>query len=109
MPRPPRLTYAKALHHVALRCNNREFLFEEPWHSRFEQLLQEAGGKFPIPTRPHALARTGRVGGRRAVHQARARRQEQEVLPSEATWCDGRMSYNCKMCLARLTPLTPNS
>jgi len=48
MPRPPRFTYARALHHVTLRCNNREFLFEEPWFSRFEHLLQEARGTFPI-------------------------------------------------------------
>ena len=30
MPRPPRFSYAHAVHHVTLRCNNREFLFSEP-------------------------------------------------------------------------------
>jgi len=59
MPRPPRFTYAKALHHVALRCNNREFLSGDPWYSRFEQLLQEARGKFPIRLHHYCLM-TGR-------------------------------------------------
>jgi putative transposase len=48
MPRPPRFTYVRALHHVTLRCNNREFLFEEPWFAHFVNLLQEARGKFPV-------------------------------------------------------------
>ena len=48
MPRPPRCTYAQALHHVTLRCNNREFLFEEPWFTQFTRLVQEARAKVPI-------------------------------------------------------------
>ena len=48
MPRAPRFTYARAVHHVTLRCNNREFLFAEPWFARFVEVLEEARGKFPI-------------------------------------------------------------
>jgi len=48
MPRPLRFTYARAVHHVTLRCNNREFLFAEPWFTRFTALLQEARSRFPI-------------------------------------------------------------
>jgi putative transposase len=48
MSRPPRFTYPGALHHVTLRCNNREFLFAEPWFSRFAGLLQEARERFPL-------------------------------------------------------------
>jgi len=46
--RPPRFTYAGALHHVTLRCNNREFLFTAPSFERFLDVLQRARGKFPI-------------------------------------------------------------
>ncbi len=35
MPRPPRFSYAHAVHHVTLRCNNREFLFAEPTFALF--------------------------------------------------------------------------
>ena len=48
MSRPPRFTYAGALHHVTLRCNNREFLFTDPSFERFLDVLQRARGKFPI-------------------------------------------------------------
>ena len=48
MPRPPRFSYAHALHHVTLRCNNREFLFSDPAFELFEGLLQEAREKFPL-------------------------------------------------------------
>jgi len=48
MPRPPRFSYAQALHHVTLRCNNREFLFADPWFADFAQLLQETRAKFRI-------------------------------------------------------------
>ena len=48
MPRPPRFTYPRAVHHVTLRCNNREFLFADPWFARFVELLQEARASFPI-------------------------------------------------------------
>jgi len=33
---------------VTLRCNNREFLFEEPWFTQFIRLVQDARAKFPI-------------------------------------------------------------
>mgnify|MGYP005837453829 CR=1 FL=1 len=48
MPRPPRFSYPRAVHHVTLRCNNREFLFAEPWFAVFAELLQEGRAKFPI-------------------------------------------------------------
>ncbi len=48
MSRRPRYTYAHALHHVTLRCNNREFLFSEPSMELFLDVLQEARGKFPL-------------------------------------------------------------
>jgi len=46
--RPPRFTYAGALHHVTLRCNNREFLFTEPAFARFLDVLRRARKRFPI-------------------------------------------------------------
>ena len=48
MSRPPRFTYAGALHHVTLRCNNREFLFTAPSFERFLDVLQRARAKFPV-------------------------------------------------------------
>lgn len=48
MSRPPRFTYAHAVHHVTLRCNNREFLFTVPTHELFHGILQEARQKFPL-------------------------------------------------------------
>jgi len=44
----PRFSYSRAVHHVTLRCNNREFLFAEPWLAPFAELLQEARARFPI-------------------------------------------------------------
>jgi hypothetical protein len=48
MSRSPRFTYAHAVHHVTLRCNNREFLFAEPSFQLFLDVLQEARGLFPL-------------------------------------------------------------
>ena len=48
MPRPPRFSYAHAVHHVTLRCNNREFLFTEPTFALLPPLLQEARARFPL-------------------------------------------------------------
>ena len=48
MPRPPRFSYAHAVHHVTLRCNNREFLFSDPTFGLLPPLLQEARGRFPL-------------------------------------------------------------
>jgi len=48
MSRPPRFSYAHALHHVTLRCNNREFLFADPSFQLFLDVLQEARGLFPL-------------------------------------------------------------
>ena len=48
MSRPPRFSYAHALHHVTLRCNNREFLFAEPSFELFRHTLAECRAKFPL-------------------------------------------------------------
>ena len=42
MGRPLRFTYAGALHHTTLRCNNKEFLFESASQQLFLELLVEA-------------------------------------------------------------------
>jgi len=42
MARPPRFTYTRALHHVTLRCNNKEFLFDRASFQLFRDLLVEA-------------------------------------------------------------------
>jgi REP element-mobilizing transposase RayT len=44
--RPPRYSYARAVHHVTLRCNNREFLFSPPSLGLFTHILQEARARF---------------------------------------------------------------
>jgi putative transposase len=46
--RPPRYSYAQAVHHVTLRCNNREFLFSPPSLGLFTHILQEARDRFPL-------------------------------------------------------------
>jgi putative transposase len=48
MPRPPRFSYAHALHHVTLRCNNREFLFTDPSFELFRRILQEMRANYPL-------------------------------------------------------------
>ena len=48
MPRAPRLTCARAVRHATLRCNHREFLFAEPWLTRFVEGVQEARRRFPL-------------------------------------------------------------
>ncbi len=48
MPRPPRFTYPRAVHHVTLRCNNREFLFDPASFELFLVLLQETRRRFPL-------------------------------------------------------------
>ena len=48
MPRPPRFSYAHAVHHVTLRCNNREFLFAPPSFELFLRTLREARAEFPL-------------------------------------------------------------
>jgi hypothetical protein len=48
MPRAPRFTYPHAVHHVTLRCNNREFLFEPAWFEIFVSLLEETRRRFPL-------------------------------------------------------------
>ena len=48
MSTPPRFSYAHAVHHVTLRCNNREFLFDTDSFELFVATLQEARGRFPL-------------------------------------------------------------
>ena len=48
MSRPQRFSYAHALHHVTLRCNNREFLFSVRSCELFVAILQEARGAFNL-------------------------------------------------------------
>jgi len=48
MSRPPRLSYAHAVHHVTLRCNNREFLFTDRSFALFLRILQETRARFPL-------------------------------------------------------------
>lgn len=46
MGRSPRLTYRGALHHVTMRCNNKEFLFDERSFRLFLDTLSETREKF---------------------------------------------------------------
>jgi putative transposase len=48
MSTPLRLSYEGALHHVTLRCNNREFLFSESSFALFHDRLQEARERFQL-------------------------------------------------------------
>jgi len=48
MARPCCFSYPRAVRHVTLRCDNREFLFTEPRFARFGALLQKARKRFPI-------------------------------------------------------------
>ncbi|MFW6157896.1 MAG: REP-associated tyrosine transposase [Planctomycetota bacterium] len=49
MGRPPRLTYAGAMHHVTMRCNNKEFLFDEESQTMYLHLLHETCDRFELP------------------------------------------------------------
>lgn len=55
MARPLRLTYPRALHHVTMRCNNKEFLFEEESFRLFLDLLKETCHKFGVPLYSYCL------------------------------------------------------
>jgi putative transposase len=46
--RPPRFSYSHAVHHVTLRCNNREFLFTPSSFELFLSVLHEARGALPV-------------------------------------------------------------
>jgi len=69
MSRPLRFSYAGAMHHATLRCNNREFLFDEPAFELFSSVLQEGRRKFPVEfyhyclmtNHVHLLFRVGRA------------------------------------------------
>jgi len=48
LSRPLRFSYARAMHHVTLRCNNREFLFSVPSFELYLDVLQDARTRFPL-------------------------------------------------------------
>jgi len=48
MSRPRRLTYRNAMHHVTMRCNNKEFLFEEQSLRLFLDVLRESCEKHGV-------------------------------------------------------------
>ena len=48
LSRPLRFSYPHAVHHVTLRCNNREFLFDDPAWTLFAEVLQEARRRFRL-------------------------------------------------------------
>jgi putative transposase len=48
MGRSRRLTYRNATHHVTMRCNNKEFLFEERSLRLFLDLLRESSEKYGV-------------------------------------------------------------
>ena len=55
MGRPLRLTYPRALHHVTMRCNNKEFLFDEYSQQLFLDLLRETCEKYAVPLYSYCL------------------------------------------------------
>ena len=55
MGRPLRLTYLGALHHVTMRCNNKEFLFDPRSQRMFLDLLRECCAKFDVPLYNYCL------------------------------------------------------
>ena len=55
MGRKRRLTYARALHHVTMRCNNKEFLFEEESLAFFLEVLRETCEKYGVPLYNYCL------------------------------------------------------
>jgi len=55
MGRPPRLTYAGAMHHVTMRCNNKEFLFDERSQILFVDLLADTREMFDVPLYNYCL------------------------------------------------------
>ena len=55
MGRPRRLTYRGALHHVTMRCNNKEFLFEEGSFRLFLDVLKETCNNFDVPLHNYCL------------------------------------------------------
>lgn len=55
MGRSPRLTYRGALHHVTMRCNNKEFLFDEQAFRLFLELLSETSRQYAVPLHNYCL------------------------------------------------------
>jgi REP-associated tyrosine transposase len=48
MPRPRRFSYPRAVHHVTLRCNNKEFLFDADSQRLFLNYVQRTRDRFQI-------------------------------------------------------------
>jgi REP-associated tyrosine transposase len=55
MGRALRFTYAGAMHHVAMRCNNKEFLFDPPSFQLFLDGLGESCDKFDVQLHNYCL------------------------------------------------------
>ncbi len=55
MGRSRRLTYRRALHHVTMRCNNKEFLFDELSLRLFLDVLAETCSKHGVPLHNYCL------------------------------------------------------
>ena len=55
MSRPRRMTYRGAMHHVTMRCNNKEFLFEEKSFRLFLDLLRETCQMYDVPLYNYCL------------------------------------------------------
>ena len=55
MSRPRRMTYRGAMHHVTMRCNNKEFLFEEKSFRLFLDLLRETCQMHDVPLYNYCL------------------------------------------------------
>jgi len=55
MGHPLRFSYPGAVHHVTMRCNNKEFLLDELLLRVFLELLQECSDKFSVPLYHYCL------------------------------------------------------
>lgn len=102
MPRPPRFTYARAVHHVTLRRSNREFLVAAPWFGRFGELLQEA--RFGVESGERGVRHIRLGRGVVASGPLRGRRREplrHTVVRRVTATC-----YAFLKCLAPLLPLS---
>lgn len=55
MGRPPRMTFRGALHHVTMRCNNKEFLFDDISRANFLDVIVESCKKFNVPLHDYCL------------------------------------------------------
>ena len=63
MGRPLRFSDPQALHHVTLRCNDREFLFEEPWFVGSRRFVLRMEARFALAGADRSLRRVDLSGG----------------------------------------------